>query len=208
MPGYGTEQSKNTVMARHKSLKAYINELEKDIKGLPKAVDESMRVAVRVSHNDTVVRIFERGQATSGAQIGQYSTKPTLVGSSSFKTKGAANKIFGSTAKRAAQEWRRVGGHNLVLLPGGYKEIRRLEGLETGFVNLRWTNNLQSDFRASIQKRKPTQYVTGTNRDDNAEKIGHLEDHFGKEIFAPTEQESDIFVTVQNRELEKRFDTI
>jgi len=195
-------------MAKYKGIDKYIKQLQKEITGMKAATDESMRVAVRVSHNNTVIRIFEAGGASNGSEIGQYSSSPTLVGSSSFKTKRAANKIFGSKAKRAEQEWRKVQGHNLVLLPGGYKEIRKLEGLETSFVNLRFTNNLQSDFRSAIQKLKPNRYVTGTNRKENGEKREWLEEHFGKEIFAPTEKESDIFVEVMNREMIKRFDAI
>jgi len=100
--------------------------------------------ALLVSNQD---RVHLAGKDTKGKSIGQYSTKPTLIGASSFTTKGAARKVLGSKKKRRALQWRKVKGNNLAVLPGGYKEIRRIEGRETSKVNLDRTGKLRNSLR-------------------------------------------------------------
>lgn len=73
-------------------------------------------------------RIVNTGTASDGQKYKPYSSKPTFIGASSFRTKAAANSIFGTPAKRKALEWRKVRGHNLAILPGGYKQIRQIDG--------------------------------------------------------------------------------
>lgn len=77
-------------------------------------------------------RVVNKGISPDGSAYNPYSTKPILVGAKSFRTKAAADSIFGSKTKRKAADWRTItrGGTNyrLILLPGGYKRIRQIEG--------------------------------------------------------------------------------
>ena len=77
----------------------------------------------------------QKGQRADGGTFKPYSIKPTLVGSSSFVTKGAAEKVFGSKQKRKDADWVSIynGGklNRLMVLPGGYAQIRDLEGRQT-----------------------------------------------------------------------------
>ena len=76
-------------------------------------------------------RIVNTGTASDGQKYKPYSSKPILVGAKSFRTKAAAATIFGTPAKRRSADWRTIdrGGtyYRLVLLPGGYKQIRTIE---------------------------------------------------------------------------------
>ena len=80
-------------------------------------------------------RVYTEGEDVDGGKIGKYSTKPTLVGAKSFIKKASVNKVFGK-GKNKKLQWRTVNGHRLAILPGGYKQIRQIEGFETAHVNL------------------------------------------------------------------------
>jgi hypothetical protein len=80
-------------------------------------------------------RVQETGINAEGEKFAPYSTKPTLVGKSTFLQLSASTQLLGSKAKRRELEWRTVNGHRLAILQGGYKKIRELEGRQTGHVD-------------------------------------------------------------------------
>lgn len=138
-------------------------------------------------------RIFFRGEDSKDTKIGDYSTKPMLVGSTSF-TKygsqvpgaGAVNKLFGSKKKRSSREWVTVKGQSLMVLKGGYKEFREILGRATDKVNLFLTGDL---FRSIVTGATDKGAAVGMNSDENYQKAIGNERHFGKEVFTPSEGE-------------------
>lgn len=95
-------------------------------------------------------RIQESGVNAKGAKFAPYSTKPILVGCKTFIQKSACNTVFGSKEKRKSLEWRTVNGHKLAILPGGYKQVRELQGRQTAFVDFSVTNAMWNDI--NVQK--------------------------------------------------------
>lgn len=87
-------------------------------------------------------RIATKGARADGGQFSPYSTATTLVGSSSFVTKKGANSIFGSKKSRKAADWVTYKGHHLVLLKGGYAQIRKLEGRQVQHKDFERTSEM------------------------------------------------------------------
>ena len=124
---------------------------------MPKWLDASLGNTALYFIRD---RVINRGEAAEG-NFKPYSTKPMLVGASSFRTKAQASSYFGGKGKagktkRAAMEWRSLPGdkptyspegfyssyRRLAVLPGGYKELRNLVGAESGFKNFTFTGEM------------------------------------------------------------------
>jgi hypothetical protein len=90
-------------------------------------------------------RVIGKGTDADGKQFPAYSTKPTLVGCKTFVQKSACATLLGSKPKRKQLEWRTVNGHRLAILPGGYKQIRQLQGRQVNHVDFSVTNDMWND---------------------------------------------------------------
>lgn len=93
----------------------------------------ALELAFRDALSKQAPRIFEDGKTSAGASIGSYSTKPLYADPNT--TPKATNKT-GKTGNQIK------GGY----YAGGYRELRSQQGREAGFKNLRFTNELQSDY--------------------------------------------------------------
>lgn len=178
-------------MSTFNSIEEYTKALNKRIK-LLQTSEKQFALVVNGTHAEIVDRIFGEGKNEKNSQIGKYSTKPTLAGAKSFTTKSGFNKIAGSKTKRKKLEWVtiRSGGKqvNLFEVPGGYKQIRSLDGSQTSFVDLTRSGELKSDFAKAAQRLGPFKYATGVRKDINSKKIEGNEKRFGG-IFQPTKKE-------------------
>lgn len=106
-------------------------------------VADTFELAIRNLETDIKVRVFEEHQDVNNAKLGQYSTKPTLIGAKSFINKGGANTFFTAQKKKEPKgEWRTVNGKHLFVLDGGYKELRAIQGRPTDEINLQYTGEL------------------------------------------------------------------
>ena len=91
---------------------------------------------------DIKTRIFGEHEDATGNKLGQYSTKPTLIGAKSFINKGGANTFFESQKKKETGQWRTVNGKHLFVLDGGYKELRSIQGRQTAEIDLQYSFEL------------------------------------------------------------------
>lgn len=168
---------------------------------------ESTILMARLSQNalfDIVRRVFEQGQATDGTPIGDYSTKPTRVGATSFLTKGAAQKVLGSASKRrklydqakqAGQPGavRYTGARRAAIyFPDGYKGIREAEGRQTAFVDLDREGRMRNSYQVEkIEEGTRVGFDLGfTNKLDHDKMRGN-EGHFGKNIIDMSEEQAE-----------------
>lgn len=154
-------------------------------------------------------RVFNNGIASDGNQIGAYSTKPMLVGSSSFPFKGAADKIFGSKKKRKSQSWVTVGtpkgNRSLVKLDGGYKQFRKLNGRQNSKVDLEMTSDLRNGIQVGTNSGKP---VLGYINEESAIKGKGNEVRFKTTIFEPTISEDKQIDRNIDREVTKIIQSV
>lgn len=168
-----------------------------------------VELGARDSMSQSVVRIFERGQKSDGGSIGKYSTKPAYF---SPKNTPKDTNHKGKTGNRI-----KTGFYK-----GGYAELRKQQGRESNFVNLRFTNELQSDYaNSSVSKTsgvlaRPNpipagnnKFVITLNKQINIDKRDGLETKYGK-IFNLTNSEKQLFLDSQefnlDNELNKIFD--
>jgi len=118
-------------------------------------------------------RVQETGVNAEGQKYKPYSTKPTLVGCKTFIQKSACTALLGSKPKRKELEWRTVNGHRLAILPGGYKQIRELQGRQTNHVDFSVTNDMWNDINVIS---KPTDHqkgiaIIGAKKEEEKKKL-------------------------------------
>ena len=135
-----------------------------------KKLDKTVK-DIQNNHNGTIMasvglialtllrqRVQEKGINAEGQKYKAYSTKPTLVGCKTFVQKSACAALLGSKPKRKDLEWRTINGHRLAILPGGYKQIRELQGRQTDHVDFSVTNDMWNDINVIS---KPTDHQKG-----------------------------------------------
>jgi len=131
-----------------------ISEVGKDINTRLQAItdkggkaDQCIREIATSLFGSNRRRVYSDGVKVDGNQIGQYSTKETLVGASSFRKKSSAEKVF----KQKEQKWVTVGGKHLMVLVGGYKKIREIDGDQTDKVVLKRTGKMETELKMEPQ---------------------------------------------------------
>lgn len=124
-------------------------------------------------------RIFSKGQASDGSQIGQYSTNPISIS----KSKQARNT--GQT-----------------YFKGGYSEYKTAVGKNPGYVNLRNTDQMMMDYGV-IQDGD--EVGLGFQNDVNRDKSNWMTDKYGKDIFDLNDREVDASINVLVEEQTKEF---
>ncbi len=166
-----------------------------------------VEIAARDSQSQSVVRIFENGLKSNGGTIGKYDTKPAYF---SPKATPRDTNHKGKTGKRIKTGY----------YAGGYAELRAQQGRESGFVNVRFTNELQSDYANSDVDRtsnrvavpKPIKagdntFLITLNKPVNIQKRNGLEGKYGT-IFNLTAKEEQTFLDSQDFNLDKALDKI
>jgi hypothetical protein len=145
-----------------------------DTKGNP------FEIAVRDTVQQQAKRIFQEGLKSDGTKIGTYeSTKPIYVSDNAAPKKVNHKGKTGKTIKYGYYE--------------SYKAFREAMGRESSFVNLRLTNDLQSDFSNvelsktsnAVAKAKPIQltsrhFITMLKREENKKKKDGFDVKYGK----------------------------
>lgn len=194
-------------MRYQSNLSAVMDNLSVKLKGL-KNQDKLLRdIAISLQTSNTR-RIHNEGKAVTGS-IGSYSTKPTLIGATSFRKKGTAGKVFGSKKKRSQLKWRKVqsGGKvvNLAVLEGGYRAIRSLDGDKVAFVNLQRTGDLKRAFQIAAISNG---YGVGFDNATDAKKAKSLEDRFGKIIWGISASDQKAIDRIIAKELKKKIGDI
>lgn len=136
-------------------LTQYNNALGKVVKDLKSGPGAEIMVKIAISGFTLLrQRVQETGIDAKGTKFRPYSTKPTLVGSSTFSLqKKLQNSIFSTKEKRKEYEWRTVNGHHLAILKGGYKEIREKLGRQTDHVDFVVTGRMWANIMAQNPKK-------------------------------------------------------
>ena len=122
-------------------------------------------------------RIFNDGEAASGAKIGNYSTKPAGFSRRQFVKKSTF--IGGSD------------GGDTMQFKGGYKEFRQLQGRQTAFVDLRLSGSLENSIQ--LVKDGENAILIAITNEAEAKKARENEKRFSKVIFSLSESEKKTF---------------
>jgi hypothetical protein len=131
-------------------------------------------------------RIFIKGEKTDGGKENYNSSKEIWV-ADNVAPKGQTN--IGKTGKKIKTTYYT-----------SYQSFRKAMGRESGFMNFRLNNELQSDFLASLAEISPNNLQLKLRSEINANKRAGLEQRFGA-IFTPSEAEVNDFVSVVTDEI-------
>lgn len=155
-------------------------------------------------------RLFMKGIGGNGQPLGQYSTNPMYASASIWKNKSrykpqGKNVNLTKNGKRKPGSGTFANGNprKSMYLPQGYKQLRELQGYETGFVNLQYAGDLYDDFRTKLTPEKDSVVL----RIDplSAKKVQWLSKKYGPQTFKHTEQEREEFGKNVLKELVKYF---
>lgn len=178
-------------------------------------------------------RIFNRGADSSETKIGTYSTKLMLSTKDQFikksafkqsleeqtrfnKTKLGQRKKIGSSGdlKKVVKVpvWIKFPNASkavpVMIIEGGYAEFRRLNGAESGFVNLQFTGSL---FESIIAADVSGHWVIGFNNLEKALIAQYLEKKYHKDIFKLSAEEialcADTYYNYIREHVKKLFDS-
>jgi hypothetical protein len=159
-----------------KELEQRLSRIKDELKDYPKWADVHLGLAAFAFITN---RIVTRGESAEGGSFSPYSTKPMLVGAKSFRTKAAAASVF-ERKNIGKNQWRTIQrnskNYRLILLPNGYKELRRIEGSGTAFKTFLRTGEMWGSSRGVNSDNMPA-------KEANAVKVeGTVENAPGKYI--------------------------
>lgn len=143
-------------------------------------------------------RIVNSGVASDGSSFKPYSSKPILVGAKSFRTKSAAQSVFGSKDKRKKLDWRTIdrrgAKYRLALLPGGYKQIRQIDGSQVAHKSFLRTGEMWLSIHTlGTRQEGDGKFTTtvGSQVDLSNKKLEGNESREGKEILMVSQKEEN-----------------
>ncbi|MDB5283614.1 MAG: hypothetical protein JWO06_2689 [Bacteroidota bacterium] len=135
-------------------------------------------------HKQQVKRIFDEGKK-AGGNIGQYSSTPLYAVKTEFKTG------FQPKGKSGALLFKNGKPHKSMYLREGYKELKQVQGLESGFVNLTLSAQLKNDFANSLSITGD-EVISGVSQ-PNTGKAEGLEKKYGDDLFTLSDDEKEAF---------------
>ena len=179
-----------------------------------------LKMAAQTIHALRIRRIFHEGVDAWGLGIGTYNdTKELWVSDKQLRRRGthegkpfdSGRKLKSGKNKGNAVMWRRAG--NKTSYYKSYKALKEQQGFDASKVNLRMTNNLQSEFANTNipsgsdgvpKNAKPEQVTVNlyVERIDNVKKMEGLEKKYGN-VFGFTKGERKQFMEVYNFEATK-----
>ena len=112
-------------------------------------------------------RIFDKGQDSTGAKIGNYSTNPISI-----------------SRKNQARDT------GITYFKAGYNQYKSAIGKNQGFVNLRNTDQMMMDYGIVSSGGD---FGLGFQNSLNADKAGWMTEKYQKEIFALSDREIDVY---------------
>lgn len=176
-------------------LRLAISEIERENK--PLAIAASTMTA-RMS-----TRIFVKGLDVNERSIGKYSTKPIYLSPEQLrelKMTGQSTRK-GKTGSDTFKSGKK-GKHKTTYF-AGWKAVREAAGKPTDVVNLDFIGDLKSDFAASSLLRVDVHEYNVKFRGINEQKAFGNEEHFGRTIFTPSQDERKEFFDTAQYELQQ-----
>lgn len=108
----------------------------------------------------------------------------------------AVQEIYGETVSRIFDKGLDAKGQAIGTYSQAYKEVRKKEGLQTSTVDLTFTTKLNKSISSNDNQ------VFFSN-DYGTKVSAYNETRFNKRIFAPTQEDRNIFITILEEELDK-----
>lgn len=150
-------------------------------------------------------RIFKQGLNSNGSQIGSYSTTPIYVKRNQFakpsafapggKTRNKAKLVNKKGTVFVVDKKRKT-----MYLEYGYKQLRDIQGLQTGSVDLKYRGRTA---KAYVMQERTEDVLLGLNTVLAAAIRSKQEDRFKAPIFSATQTEIQQYISATNNRLER-----
>ena len=161
-----------------------------------------LKIASQTIHTLRVLRVFHEGLNQNGSSIGTYNTSTEIYAADDQLRKKGTNK--GKTDKPTKTSYYK-----------NYRALKVQQGFNASGVDLRMTNNFQSDYanatltkgsdkspKAKPFKANVNTYQEKLSRQENVDKLEGFEKKYGK-VFNFTSGERKAFNKVYNFEAKK-----
>ena len=187
-------------MANIKDLIAKYKNLQKELTNKSKISERITIVAVKQVEAEYKTRIFNKGKATNGDLIGDYSTKPIYISPQSPNLIGVKKSNIKPIGKNGQNKFQNGKPHKTAYLANGYKELRQKTGRQSAKVDLNFSGSLF----ASIQTGRRGQFVVlGYTNTKKFLVMQGNEKRFKKQISALSNSEKTTFNRAARAELVK-----
>ena len=180
--------------------KEAINEIKVIVESIDENLIRVMDGALNNLYGEFMERIFNERKDANENSLGQYSTKPILIGAKSFRNKGDADRFF----KEVKQFSEEVGNNDEInktqgfrtlknkkrayLLPGGYHRLREMQGLQVGEIDLQYRRELVKSIVPNVENGRYTIEFIG---EKELKKARGFEERKDKKVFFATEKEAE-----------------
>lgn len=148
-----------------------------------KAVESVLVPAANALLAGIINRVVNDGRNSSDQNIGSYSSKPSYYEQNQF-VKKSAFKPQGKTGKSQTKAGKM---HKSMYLPGGYKQLRDIQGRPTDKVNLNYSGSTMASYQ--LQPLKDA-VVIGFVNEKSSRVRKALEKKYGRSYYA-TQKEMD-----------------
>ena len=158
--------------------------------------------AATETHLMQMSRIFDTGEKASG-RIGAYATAPMYADAKQFSKPGAflpsgkpLQRVYTKKTKAPANigQFKNGKPRKSMYLQNGYRQLKSVQGLESGFVNLSYTADLRNDITQHLVSTT-VGFACGVTSAMNAQKLAGLKDKYGNDLFELNRTEKEFFKT-------------
>lgn len=196
---------------------------------LAKTVNEAEEVGIKTAEAIIKERVFNEGRKMDGTLIGAYSSKPFYAEKSEFVVQGAfvpsgknAKQIINKKSFIPNSSIPESGGVGIgrkqkfvdkaktkerisMYLPGGYAQLRQIQGREIDFVNLQYSGDLNHSIQYSIIQDEATLAIYGS---DQVAKKQKIETKYGAPIFSLSQAEREVTIESMDHYISSKVKTV
>jgi len=158
--------------------------------------EKAFVIAVNDTHTKMASRIFNDGEAASGALIGSYNTtRPLYVNP---KKSPKSFPVGGKTGNKKTKNGKTLKHKTAFFY--SYRDFKQVIGQPTDKVRLNLFGRMQSDFVTGLRKISDIEYIVSFKQKNNLKKARGQEGHFGQQIFKLGDEELRNFSRVMRLE--------
>lgn len=159
-------------------------------------------------------RVTIRGENYLGGQFKPYSRRPILTSGKTEKSNRIGTQLASTKSKRRQLQWRTVKhkGKNvrLFILPGGYAQMRRLEGLPTGHKDFTFTTQMWRGFGTKGTSKTNNEFTVtlGGKNVEAQKKINENSKREGINIINLSDHETKLLAKLVDEELQRYINKV
>ena len=198
-------------MTPEESVKRFQKLLQTINRELPAYIKET------TAHNAAVFvfnRVHDTGRNFRGVPFKPYSTKPMLTSGTTSKSKAIWNQLASNPKARKELNWvtikRRGRNIRLFELKGGYKEMRRREGLKTGYKDFTFSSVMWDSYgvKRTVNSKGKVVVTIGGKTQDSQDRIDWNSKREGVEIINISDRELDLLAKQIDKQMQKYINKV